>query len=193
MPFDRIGSDSVRSTNIVRYTSHHELALNLYDGDTEIFILEGTFTDDQREYPVGTYVRNPIGTLPRARVGTQGCILFIKAYQFSQNDKQPMAINTHQATWRPGIADGLQVMPLHENEHEHVALVRWAPHTQFTQHSHRGGEEILVLEGIFYDEHDRYPTGSWIRSPHLSTHTPFTKEEGALIYVKVGHLLPTHI
>ena len=51
-----------------------------------------------------------------------------------------------------------------------------------------GGEEILVLEGTFYDEHGTYPKGSWIRSPHMSKHTPFTKDEGATIYVKTGHL-----
>jgi hypothetical protein len=31
--------------------------------------------------------------------------------------------------------------------------------------------------------------GSWIRSPRYSKHAPFTGAEGALIYVKVGHLL----
>ena len=71
---------------------------------------------------------------------------------------------------------------------ESVALVKWAPNTQFNFHTHFGGEEILVLEGVFHDESGEYPAGSWIRSPHRSTHTPFTQAEGALIYVKVGHL-----
>jgi anti-sigma factor ChrR (cupin superfamily) len=79
-------------------------------------------------------------------------------------------------------------MPLHEFEGEHVALVRWAPHTQFKPHKHWGGEEIFVLEGTFFDEHGQYPRGSWLRSPHLSLHTPYTKEDGALIFVKTGHL-----
>ena len=193
MTFDRIGGDPVQSTSLVRYASRSELAPNLPNRGTEILVLEGTFSDDQREYSAGTYVRIPGGGFPRGRVGTQGCTLFIKSYQFSQKDKHLMAINTQQTPWRPGIADGLQVMPLYEHESEHVALVRWTPHTQFTYHSHQGGEEILVLEGVFYDEYGRYPTGTWIRSPHLSTHTPFTKEEGALIYVKIGHLIPGFI
>ena len=58
----------------------------------------------------------------------------------------------------------------------------------FNPHQHSGGEEILVLEGVFHDEFGQYPKGSWIRTPHLSKHTPFTKEEGALIFVKTGHL-----
>lgn len=45
-----------------------------------------------------------------------------------------------------------------------------------------------LLDGVFRDEHGVYPKGSWLRSPHLSQHTPFTGPEGALIYVKTGHL-----
>ena len=38
-------------------------------------------------------------------------------------------------------------------------------------------EEILVLDGVFEDEHGTYPKGSWLRSPHLSAHNPFTGPE----------------
>jgi anti-sigma factor ChrR (cupin superfamily) len=86
------------------------------------------------------------------------------------------------------MVPGLKVMPLHEFGAEHVALVKWAPNTRFNLHQHWGGEEILVLEGVFCDEHGAYPAGSWLRSPHLSKHQPFTGPEGALIYVKTGHL-----
>jgi anti-sigma factor ChrR (cupin superfamily) len=53
---------------------------------------------------------------------------------------------------------------------------------------HPGGEEIFVLEGVFHDEYGSYPAGTWIRSPRFSKHAPFTKSEGATIYVKTGHL-----
>ena len=78
----------------------------------------------------------------------------------------------------------------YEFDDEHTALVKWEPNTQFEPHKHWGGEEILVLEGVFYDEYGVYPKGSWIRSPHLSQHSPFTKEEGAVIFVKTGNLRP---
>jgi len=80
------------------------------------------------------------------------------------------------------------VLPLHEYQEEHCALVKWQPNTKFQTHQHWRGEEILILEGTFYDEHGSYPKGSWLRSPHLSRHSPYTKDEGALIYVKTGHL-----
>ena len=68
-----------------------------------------------------------------------------------------------------------------------TALVRYAPGSAFPEHAHPEGEEILVPEGEFRDEHGRYPEGTWIHSPHLSQHTPFS-ETGCLIYVRVGGL-----
>jgi len=83
---------------------------------------------------------------------------------------------------------GLSVLPLYEHEGVSTALVRWAPDTRFNKHTHPGGEEILVLEGLFRDEDGEYPAGTWLRNPRWSRHTPFTGAEGALIYVKVGGL-----
>ena len=71
---------------------------------------------------------------------------------------------------------------------ERMRLDRNAPNSAFSPHTHTGGEEFYVLEGAFADEHAVYPAGSWLRSPHLSKHTPYTKGDGALIYVKTGHL-----
>ena len=65
--------------------------------------------------------------------------------------------------------------------------MRWQPGTQFQRHGHPDGEEIFVLEGTFSDETGNYPTGSWLRNPPGSVHTPFSKS-GCLIYVKTGHL-----
>jgi anti-sigma factor ChrR (cupin superfamily) len=62
------------------------------------------------------------------------------------------------------------------------------PGSQLARHEHGGGEEILVLEGLFRDEEGEYPEGTWLRNPRWSRHTPFTGPEGALIYVKVGHI-----
>ncbi len=69
-----------------------------------------------------------------------------------------------------------------------TSVVRYAPGSSFARHVHGGGEEILVLEGVFRDEGGEYRAGSWLRSPRWSRHAPFTGPEGALIYVKVGHL-----
>mgnify|MGYP006429596615 CR=1 FL=1 len=188
MMLDRIGDEVARATTIVRYAPHSEFSSHTHSGGEEFFVLEGTFSDEHRHYGKGSYVRNPIGTSHTPRIGAQGATIFVKLHQFSDEDSEQKSIDTSSQSWRAGLVSGLKVMPLHEFGTEHVALVKWAPNTQFNSHQHWGGEEIFVLEGTFYDEHGSYPQGSWIRSPHLSQHEPFTKEDGALIYVKTGHL-----
>jgi len=57
-------------------------------------------------------------------------------------------------------------------------------------HSHGGGEEILVLEGVFEDEYGSYPTGSWLLNPRGSVQRPWS-EAGCKIWVNTGHLPTT--
>ncbi|NVK39022.1 MAG: cupin domain-containing protein [Gammaproteobacteria bacterium] len=188
MMLDRVGDEVARATSIVRYAPNSAFSPHVHNGGEEFFVLEGVFADEHQSYPKGSYVRNPIGTAHTPKIGKEGATIFVKLQQFDQNDTEQKVIETQNQHWHQGLVEGLTVLPLHEFQGEHVALVKWAPNTQFQPHKHWGGEEILVLEGTFYDEHGAYPKGSWIRSPHLSQHTPFTKEDGALIYVKVGHL-----
>ena len=190
MMLDRIGDEVARATSLVRYAPFSAFTEHVHGGGEEFFVLQGVFSDEHRDYPEGTYVRNPFGTKHTPKVGEQGATIFVKLHQFEAGDRRQFSQDTRQGSWRPGIQDGLQVMPLHEYAGENVALVKWAPHTRFTPHQHWGGEEIFVLEGTFYDEYGDYPTGSWLRNPHLSKHEPFTKEDEALIYVKTGHLTP---
>lgn len=188
MMLDRIGDEVARATSIVRYAPYSQFSSHTHDGGEEIFVLDGVFADEHQPYPQGSYLRNPIGTSHTPNIGKEGATIFVKLHQFNERDTEQKAIDTTQQMWHPGLVDGLTVMPLHEFEGEHVALVKWAPNTQFKAHQHWGGEEILVIAGTFYDEHGSYPAGTWLRSPHMSQHTPFTKEDGALIYVKTGHL-----
>ena len=193
MMLDRVGGEVARATSIVRYEPHSEFATHAHDRGEEFLVLEGVFADEHQSYGKGTYVRNPPGTSHTPTIGKEGATIFVKLRQFAESDLDTVCIDTGLSPWYPGVSPGLQVMPLHSHHGAHqtesVALVKWAPHTCFNRHRHFGGEEIFVLEGTFCDEHGEYPAGSWIRSPHMSEHQPFTKEDGALIYVKVGHLV----
>lgn len=189
MMLDRIGAESGHATSLVRYAPGSTFPRHTHAGGEEILVLEGEFGDEHGLYPAGTYLRNPIGTSHTPRVGEQGALIFVKLHQFAPEDKAQLCLQTSNMPWYQGMVAGLSVLPLHDFEVEHVALVRWAPNTQFSAHNHFGGEEILVLDGTFHDEHGSYPKGSWLRSPHLSRHQPYSKEDGALIYVKTGHLM----
>ena len=65
-----------------------------------------------------------------------------------------------------------------------TSLVRYAPGSQFERHVHGGGEEILVLEGVFSDESGGHAAGTYLRKPPGSAHAPFSRE-GCLLFLKL--------
>lgn len=184
---ERLGGEVARATSIVRYAPGSRFPSHAHDQGEEIFVLDGVFSDEHGDHGPGTYLRNPPGT-SHAPFSREGCTLFVKLRYHAPDDSDTVAVDTRRSLWRPGLVPGLSVMPLHEFGGQHTALVRWAPGTHFNPHRHWGGEEILVLEGTFSDEHGDYPALTWLRSPHLSQHQPHS-EPGCLILVKVGHLL----
>lgn len=186
---DRDGAEVGRATSIVRYAPGSAFPTHRHGGGEEILVLEGTFSDGQGDHGPGTYLRNPAGS-SHAPFSRQGCVLLVKLWQMHPADQTAVVINTRREAWRPGLIDGLEVMPLHAWGSEHVALVRWAPDTVFHPHRHPGGEEILVLDGVFQDEQGTYPAGTWLRNPPGSVHRPWS-DGGCTIWVKTGHLPAT--
>lgn len=188
MMLDRDGDEIARATTIVKFAPNSDFKPHAHDGGEEFIVLDGVFSDEHADYGVGCYVRNPVGTHHTPKIGDEGATILVKLHQMTPYDNAQKVIDTASTVWYQGSIDGLEVMPLHNFETENVALVKWAPNTIFNPHIHWGGEEIFVLEGTFYDDHGTYPKGSWIRSPHKSKHHPFTKQDGATILVKTGHL-----
>jgi anti-sigma factor ChrR (cupin superfamily) len=184
-PLARAEAESGHATSIVRYEKGARFSSHPHPYGEEILVLEGVFSDEHGDYPAGTYIRNPHGST-HAPFSDNGCTLFVKLHQSSLDDQKTVRIDTTSTTWLPGQGN-LEVMPLHSFEHEHTALVKWPAGERFLPHKHFGGEEILVLSGTFCDEYGQYPTGSWLRSPHMSEHFPFVEEE-TIIWVKTGHL-----
>ena len=70
-----------------------------------------------------------------------------------------------------------------------TTVVRYAPGSHFSPHLHAGGEEFIVLEGVFQDEHGDYPVGSYVRNPPQSSHTPGS-DAGCVILVKLWQFQP---
>lgn len=188
---EREGDEVAKATSLVRYAPQSVFSEHAHGGGEEILVLEGVFSDESGDYPAGSYLRNPPGSRHSPR-SAEGCLLFVKLWQFAPGDTASIRRRPQDLPWYPGLVPGLSVCPLHEFIHapfvENTALVRWAPNTQFNAHVHPGGEEIYVIDGCFHDETGRYPAGSWMKSPPHSRHQPFTGAEGALIYVKTGHV-----
>ena len=70
-----------------------------------------------------------------------------------------------------------------------TSIVRYAPESSFSSHEHAKGEEFLVLDGVFSDEHGDYGAGTYVRNPPGSGHKPFSKN-GCRILVKLRQFDP---
>ena len=95
-PLDRVGGEVARATSLVRYAPGSQFKRHEHGGGEEILVLDGVFSDEQDDYPAGTYLRNPPGTghAPHSR---DGCTLFVKLWQFAAHDTQPVIIDTRTA------------------------------------------------------------------------------------------------
>ncbi len=65
-----------------------------------------------------------------------------------------------------------------------TTIVRYAPGSNFSAHTHDMGEEFIVLDGVFSDESGDFPAGSYVRNPPGSSHTP-RSDDGCTIFVKL--------
>ena len=182
---EREAEECGHATSFVRFEPGSYFPRHTHPQGEELYIMSGVFSDENGDYPAGSYVRNPPGSShePFTR---EGCTLFVKLDQFQHDDSRQVVVRPEDRVWRHGIGN-LRVVSLHTHNNESTALVYWPENEIFQPHTHWGGEEIVVLEGRFIDDHGEYPRGSWIRSPHMSKHFPRVEEE-TLILVKIGHL-----
>lgn len=65
-----------------------------------------------------------------------------------------------------------------------TSIVRYDAGSTFPLHPHPEGEEILVLEGVFSDEHGDYPAGTFLLHAEGFSHAPFSRA-GCLLFVKL--------
>lgn len=89
--------------------------------------------------------------------------------------------------WIPSPMKGVDRKPLDRIGGEvarATSIVRYAPGSAFSAHVHTGGEEFLVLDGVFQDEHGDFPAGTYVRNPPTTRHTP-SSAPGCVILVKL--------
>jgi len=153
----------------------------------EVLVVRGLLSLNGEALGPASYARLAPG-VPASFQAIEAAMVYLNERTPTEPETDSYALRGDALDWRQGMVPGLKVTSLHQGLTKHTALVRWAPETRFNPHTHVGGEEILVLEGVFRDEHGSYPAGTWIRSPHMSNHRPLTGPEGATILVKVGHL-----
>lgn len=102
------------------------------------------------------------------------------------------SVHAARLAWLPSPAGGVDRRMLHrvgDEVAQATSIVRYAPGSRFAPHTHGGGEEFLVLEGVFQDESGDYPAGTYVRNPPGSRHAPGS-QEGTTIFVKLWQFDP---
>jgi hypothetical protein len=103
-----------------------------------------------------------------------------------------VAVHAARLPWVPSPMAGVERRMLDRIGDEvarATSIVRYAPGSCFSPHTHGGGEEFLVLEGVFQDEHGEFPAGSYVRNPPTSRHTP-SSATGCVLFVKLWQFDP---
>ncbi|MEM6387365.1 MAG: cupin domain-containing protein [Pseudomonadota bacterium] len=98
-----------------------------------------------------------------------------------------VVVHSERLDWQPSPMMGVDRRMLDRIGDEvarATSIVRYAPGSKFSTHTHTGGEEFIVLDGVFQDEHGDFPTGTYVRNPPTTSHTPGS-DEGCTIFVKL--------
>lgn len=182
---DRIGAEVARATSIVQFDPGSAFSPHTHDGGEEYLVLDGTFQDEDGDFPVGSYVRNPPTSrhTPAARAGAT---ILVKLHQFDPEDRNQVQIDSHSAVWSR-IAPGVESLPLHSDPRETVFMERWAPGTT-RRFDASGGLEVFVIAGALSDGTDSLTRWDWLRLPVGSDFHATAGPEGAHVWIKSGHL-----
>ncbi len=100
---------------------------------------------------------------------------------------RPVIVHASRQDWVPSPAAGVHrrmLFRIGEEKARATSIVRYAPASAFPRHTHTGGEEFVVLDGVFQDEHGDYPAGAYIRNPPGTSHVPGSKN-GCTIFVRL--------
>ncbi|MBD2842320.1 cupin domain-containing protein [Erythrobacter rubeus] len=107
--------------------------------------------------------------------------------QINADFDEAVAIHTDQLEWQASPMAGVERRMLDRMGDEvarATSIVRYAAGSAFSEHTHSGGEEFIVLEGVFQDEHGDYPAGTYVRNPIGTHHIP-RSDPGCTIFVKL--------
>jgi quercetin dioxygenase-like cupin family protein len=126
------------------------------------------------------------------RVFSQAIRRHLVAMDINADFSQPAFVHSSAMQWVPSPMAGVDRRMLDRIGDEvarATSIVRYAKGSAFAEHTHGGGEEFIVLEGVFQDEHGDYPAGTYVRNPVGTHHIP-RSEPGCTIFVKLWQFDP---
>lgn len=184
---ERSGGEIALASSIVRYAARSRFLPHAHPLGEEFMVLEGTFSDEDGDYPAGTYVRNPPGSA-HSPFSRDGCVIFVKLRQMQADERETVRIHPHEYQW-VSTAEGRRRASLYANRRISIALEKLDPGSAACPGATDGGLEILVLSGriALPDRHASLGPWSWLRT-RAALAGVRAGAEGALLWVKRGHL-----
>src|SRR5262245_22945816 len=99
-----------------------------------------------------------------------------------------VSVDTNRMEWTPSPSESVWRKRVHlvgpPESGQVTSVVRYEPRSTFHSHDHPDGEEILVLDGVFSDEHGDWPAGTYLLNPEGFRHAPFSRD-GCVLFVKL--------
>lgn len=185
---DRLGEEKARATSIVGYAPGSHFPSHQHPGGEEIFVLSGTFSEDDEHYPAGWYLRNPPGSSHRPFTD-DGAIIFVKLWQMPAGEDRRIRIDSRSPDNWSGPS-GRESCRLFASEHEQVWLQRFLPREAIFSED-AGSAELLVLTGEVVLEGSTYQRGTWMRLPAGDVSDLASGPSGATLYLKTGRFINT--
>lgn len=181
-------AESGQVTSVVRYDPSSSFPGHDHPGGEEILVLDGVFSDQQGDWPAGTFLLNPEG-FHHAPFSRDGCVLLVKLRQYPGRDRLQVATNTDSLAWRQTTVHGVRSKPLYAQRGytDTMELQKWEAAADPGVVVYSGGAEVFVISGSFSDESGHYTRGCWLRFPCGAKHHPHTID-GCTLYVKQGGL-----
>jgi hypothetical protein len=185
---ERAGGEVAIASTIVRYAPQSNFHSHPHGLGEEFIVLDGIFSDEDGDYPPGTYVRNPPGS-KHAPFSRDGCIIFVKLRQMQSDEGERVRVYEKDRQWTE-VIEGYARALLYSNGRTGVWLERSKPGVHVPPRSVPRGEELFVLSGMLRLLDSDRPVlepWSWLRHPG-DRHPELVSDTGAMWWVKRGHL-----
>ena len=164
--FERMTKHKSRMTTLVQFPAGRILKKIHPAEGVEFFVLSGVFSDADKQYVAGSYVRDPVGSY-RKPFTKEGCTVLFKSGQFQPLDRKRVVINSAKAAvrWSPVGEPGVSRLDLHCFSEEEISLYRIRSECWVTFRQKNYGVEVFVCEGSILVSSIRYGVGDWLRYP----------------------------
>ncbi len=151
------GAESGQVTSVVRYPPNATFRVHDHTDGEEIFVLQGTFSDEHGDWPAVTYLRNPEG-FRHAPFSKEGCVRFVKLRQYAGSERSHVVLHMDDMDWQVSAHAEVRTKILYSDPAfpDQTQLEQWDTGTAPGTWAYSGGAEIFVLKGGFEDEYGVY-------------------------------------